>query len=152
MCQRVYWAVLWDRGGWVSPRSLWEQWHMWRWGQWLLLHVWSRVHGNYVHSCLLFIWPWDGVYFVCVMHNKWYIFSPFMQGEYCEIDTNECRSGPCLNGATCYNLLNDYGCICTPGYTDYNCNSDVDECVIGICGEKGHCLVCSVCCHIIMKI
>lgn len=67
-----------------------------------------------------------------------------MQGEYCEIDTNECRSSPCLNGATCYNLLNDYGCICTPGYTDYNCNSDVDECVIGICGEKGHCLVCSI--------
>ena len=35
---------------------------------------------------------------------------------------NECRSSPCLNGATCYNFPNGYSCICAPGYTDFNLN------------------------------
>ena len=60
-------------------------------------------------------------------------------------DLNECRSNPCLNGATCYNLPDDYGCTCAPGYTEYNCNSDVDECATNVCGANGHCLVSTNC-------
>lgn len=67
-----------------------------------------------------------------------------LQGEHCEIDTNECRSNPCLNGATCTNLLDDFSCTCAAGFTDYNCNLDVDECANSICGPNGHCLVCYV--------
>ena len=36
-------------------------------------------------------------------------------------DINECESDPCQNGAECLDEWNRYTCICTPGFTGYNC-------------------------------
>ena len=37
------------------------------------------------------------------------------------IDISECGSNPCLNGATCNDLLNKYTCTCAPGYQGTRC-------------------------------
>ena len=37
-------------------------------------------------------------------------------GADCEIDINECESGPCLNGATCMDGVNFYNCLCASGW------------------------------------
>ena len=29
---------------------------------------------------------------------------------------NNCQSGPCQNGGTCYNAVNSYTCSCASGY------------------------------------
>eukprot|EP01047_Picozoa_sp_COSAG01_P125472 COSAG01_NODE_54525_length_331_cov_1.288793_1_plen_85_part_01 len=77
----------------------------------------------------------------------------------CDIDVDECRSNPCVNGATCMESTNSnvsthqYRCLCTPGFTDGLCQYDfilnyrancsmytggtcgiaVDECISGPC-------------------
>jgi len=38
-------------------------------------------------------------------------------------EINECDANPCQNDGTCFDLINDYACICKPGYTDVNCNT-----------------------------
>jgi hypothetical protein len=40
-------------------------------------------------------------------------------------DINECASNPCLHGATCLDLINEYFCGCVPGYTDVNCQTGI---------------------------
>ena len=45
---------------------------------------------------------------------------------YCHItlsilDVDECNSGPCQNGQTCVNGLNQYLCMCTGSFTGVNC-------------------------------
>ena len=42
-------------------------------------------------------------------------------------DIPECASNPCLNGATCTDLVNGYECTCPAGYRGTNCQ-------IGRCG------------------
>jgi len=47
----------------------------------------------------------------------------------------ECLSGQCLNGATCSDLINGYGCSCSPSYTGSNCEragSSLLDLVIGL--------------------
>ena len=46
-------------------------------------------------------------------------------GDNCEIDIDECEILPCQNNATCQNLINDYSCICWPGYEGKNCSTDI---------------------------
>eukprot|EP00057_Strongylocentrotus_purpuratus_P018374 XP_011672848.1 PREDICTED: putative protein TPRXL isoform X4 [Strongylocentrotus purpuratus] len=38
-------------------------------------------------------------------------------------ETDECASNPCVNNGTCVDLLNDYNCICVPGYEGKNCQN-----------------------------
>ena len=37
-------------------------------------------------------------------------------------DIDECASGPCQNNGTCTDLVLDYNCSCTPGFTGKNCS------------------------------
>ena len=38
-------------------------------------------------------------------------------------------SSPCQNSGTCYNLVGDYVCVCTAGYTGDQCQTEIDECL-----------------------
>ena len=37
-------------------------------------------------------------------------------GLRCETVTDQCQPGRCQNNATCISLINQYACICSPGY------------------------------------
>lgn len=39
-------------------------------------------------------------------------------------DINECASLPCQNNGTCIDLINEYKCSCTNGYSGMNCTND----------------------------
>ena len=45
------------------------------------------------------------------------------------LDIDDCASSPCQNGARCNDLVNDFACNCTPGYTGKNCSE-------GKCGPQ----------------
>ena len=36
-------------------------------------------------------------------------------------DINECKTNPCKHGASCMDKVNDYMCVCKPGYNGKNC-------------------------------
>lgn len=38
-------------------------------------------------------------------------------------DINECLSQPCANGGTCRELIDEYNCMCSTGYTGINCET-----------------------------
>uniref|UniRef100_A0A8C3A960 Crumbs cell polarity complex component 2b n=1 Tax=Cyclopterus lumpus TaxID=8103 RepID=A0A8C3A960_CYCLU len=61
------------------------------------------------------------------------------EGELCEMEVNECSSGPCVYG-TCKDLLADYHCDCAPGYTGKDCQDEVDNCVEFRCVNGGTCV------------
>lgn len=42
-------------------------------------------------------------------------------GRYCESETNECWSDPCLNEAVCEDSINSYRCKCAGGWEGENC-------------------------------
>ena len=41
---------------------------------------------------------------------------PGYEGDLCEVDFNECASGPCVSGATCEDRVDEFLCRCLPGY------------------------------------
>jgi len=43
--------------------------------------------------------------------------APGYSGDSCQLEINECVSSPCVNGATCNDLINHYTCSCPLGYT-----------------------------------
>ncbi|NP_999703.1 fibropellin-3 precursor [Strongylocentrotus purpuratus] len=55
-------------------------------------------------------------------------------------DGDDCTPNPCLNGATCVDQVNDYQCICAPGFTGDNCETDIDECASAPCRNGGACV------------
>ena len=42
---------------------------------------------------------------------------------------NECLSRPCQNGGSCENLLGDYRCNCTSGFTGRQCDIGMYYCI-----------------------
>ena len=36
-------------------------------------------------------------------------------------DIDDCADGPCENGGSCTDAVNDYNCSCVAGYTGKNC-------------------------------
>lgn len=38
------------------------------------------------------------------------------------LDINECLPSPCKLNATCIDLVNDFHCMCPPGFTDKTCS------------------------------
>nr|XP_022329841.1 sushi, nidogen and EGF-like domain-containing protein 1 [Crassostrea virginica] len=45
---------------------------------------------------------------------------------------DECASSPCVHG-NCSNQYEHYVCICQPGYTGVNCETEIDECQSSPC-------------------
>ncbi|XP_064079819.1 uncharacterized protein LOC135196919 isoform X6 [Macrobrachium nipponense] len=64
--------------------------------------------------------------------------SPGYEGVLCEVDTDECSSAPCSNGATCVDGVASLTCRCSPGYTGTFCEVEIDECSSSPC-ERGAC-------------
>uniref|UniRef100_A0A8C3A7Z3 Crumbs cell polarity complex component 2b n=1 Tax=Cyclopterus lumpus TaxID=8103 RepID=A0A8C3A7Z3_CYCLU len=60
-------------------------------------------------------------------------------GDHCEEDILECASDPCQHGATCLEGINQYKCLCWPGYEGENCQLDIDECGPLPCENGGEC-------------
>ncbi|KAK7895824.1 hypothetical protein WMY93_021149 [Mugilogobius chulae] len=44
-----------------------------------------------------------------------------------------CDSDPCLNGGTCQDLFNKFGCVCDSGWEGERCEVDTDDCVSQPC-------------------
>ena len=42
---------------------------------------------------------------------------PGVTGLRCEVQINECESGPCINGGQCVDLIDSFWCICPETYT-----------------------------------
>lgn len=48
---------------------------------------------------------------------------------------NSCKSGPCKNGATCSNIPDDYICDCSRGWSDKNCETDIQPPLMADCSN-----------------
>ena len=62
-------------------------------------------------------------------------------GHTCSEVYNACSFTPCLNGATCTteSPSRDYSCACVSGFTDANCDVNIDDCVNHTCADYELC-------------
>ena len=61
-------------------------------------------------------------------------------GHQCEINIDDCKSMPCLNNATCIDLIANYTCSCPSGFTGLHCESRIDYCGEANCTQNGVCV------------
>ena len=61
-------------------------------------------------------------------------------GHNCELNTDDCASSPCKNGATCTDGVFAYTCTCAAGWTGKNCDTDINECDLLVCQNDATCL------------
>ncbi|EDW26617.1 GL13113 [Drosophila persimilis] len=47
-----------------------------------------------------------------------------------QLELNNCQSGPCENGGSCYSTFNGYRCQCRPAFEGAKCEIDVNECAL----------------------
>ncbi|XP_063614589.1 sushi, von Willebrand factor type A, EGF and pentraxin domain-containing protein 1-like isoform X2 [Penaeus indicus] len=71
------------------------------------------------------------------------------EGRLCEVNIDDCAENPCLLGANCTDLLNDFQCDCPNGFTGKRCHVKVNlcqnsPCVNGVCVDNffSHSCVC----------
>ncbi|XP_065067438.1 fibropellin-1-like isoform X3 [Rhopilema esculentum] len=75
--------------------------------------------------------------------------SPFYECVYCDanhrglhcdipLDKNDCEKNPCQNGK-CVDEHASHFCLCDPGFTGRNCESDINECESLPCFNGGTC-------------
>ncbi|KAJ8279108.1 hypothetical protein COCON_G00061740 [Conger conger] len=48
-------------------------------------------------------------------------------GHRCELELDECKSNPCLNGGYCRNLVNKFQCVCDMSFAGEVCQVDVSD-------------------------
>ncbi|KAG0433549.1 hypothetical protein HPB47_019805, partial [Ixodes persulcatus] len=66
---------------------------------------------------------------------------PGWAGPMCQENVDDCAENPCLLGANCTDLVNDFVCDCPPGFTGKRCHQKVDlcgvdPCVHGVCVDR----------------
>ncbi|KAI8429386.1 hypothetical protein MSG28_000030 [Choristoneura fumiferana] len=59
-------------------------------------------------------------------------------GPRCEINVDECASGPCRHGK-CVDGVGQYHCDCAPGYEGQHCEIEIDECLRYLPCAHGRC-------------
>ncbi|XP_069982834.1 uncharacterized protein uif isoform X2 [Penaeus vannamei] len=86
--------------------------------------------------------PLDQGRFRCECQAGW-------EGRLCEVNIDDCAEDPCLLGANCTDLLNDFQCDCPSGFTGKRCHVKVDlcqnsPCMNGVCVDNffSHSCVC----------
>ncbi|XP_071847709.1 uncharacterized protein [Apostichopus japonicus] len=62
------------------------------------------------------------------------------QGEYCEVNINDCTDLSCDNGGTCVDGVNTYTCVCQEGYEGDDCSVDILECQASPCEHASTCV------------
>ena len=62
------------------------------------------------------------------------------EGEFCELEIDECLSTPCEHNGVCTDSLADYSCECLPGFEGNNCEIVLDPCASEPCLFDGECL------------
>lgn len=45
----------------------------------------------------------------------------------CELDLDECKSNPCMNGGYCHNLVDKFQCVCEMTFAGDVCEIDVSD-------------------------
>ena len=53
---------------------------------------------------------------------------------------DECLSEPCVGASHCYDLIDDYVCVCEAGRYGDQCEQQVDYCVNHQCDVHGVCV------------
>lgn len=72
------------------------------------------------------------------LSNLIILFTGFT-GTQCEIDIDECKDQPCLNGGVCQDRINSFKCSCAIGFTGSRCQINIDDCVSSPCRNGGTC-------------
>ena len=55
-------------------------------------------------------------------------------------EVTECIEEPCMNNATCVDLIGGYSCICGPGWNGTNCEENIQECRSDPCQNGATCI------------
>ncbi|XP_013781236.1 uncharacterized protein LOC106465521 [Limulus polyphemus] len=66
---------------------------------------------------------------------------PGWTGTSCEQNIDDCAQNPCLLGANCTDLVNDFHCDCPPGFNGKRCHLKKDTCtskpcIYGVCVDR----------------
>jgi len=75
----------------------------------------------------------DGSSHVCICEAGY-------EGRDCSRVTDMCVSAPCVNGAQCVSMVNNFTCHCPRGFTGRNCEVDINECASSPCINAGVCV------------
>uniref|UniRef100_A0A8C0G0P6 Crumbs cell polarity complex component 2 n=1 Tax=Chelonoidis abingdonii TaxID=106734 RepID=A0A8C0G0P6_CHEAB len=62
------------------------------------------------------------------------------KGVNCDVEIDECDSGPCQNRGTCTDHIGFYTCTCAPGFEGEHCELDILECASQPCLNNATCL------------
>lgn len=68
-------------------------------------------------SSLVFSWGSRRAY--CSHPQSYHLPSTGYEGVYCEINTDECASSPCLHNGRCMDKINEFLCHCPKGEVTY---------------------------------
>uniref|UniRef100_A0A8B9EVT9 Neurogenic locus notch homolog protein 1 n=1 Tax=Anser cygnoides TaxID=8845 RepID=A0A8B9EVT9_ANSCY len=72
--------------------------------------------------------------------GRWVGLSAGYEGVYCEINTDECASSPCLHNGNCLDKINEFHCECPTGFNGHLCQFDIDECASTPCKNGAKCV------------
>ena len=70
---------------------------------------------------------------------------PGLTGPDCN-ETDHCSGVSCSDNGVCRNVVNNFQCTCSPGFTGVLCETNIDDCVGVDCTGNGWCIVCVCVC------